>query len=224
MTTIPSINPYTMPHVEQLSDNVAGWRVNADRAMLLVHDMQHYFIAPFSSGESPGAELVDNIAALRESCDGARVPVSYTAQPGGMRPDQRGLLQDFWGPGMGTDADDRGIIDALAPSEGDRMYTKWRYSAFFGTTLLEDLRTAGRDQLVICGVYAHVGVLVSAIESFSHDIETFVVSDAVADFTATQHRAALDYAATRCAVVLPTAAIVASLEPSAAYGIPTSAR
>ncbi|CAO0836759.1 hypothetical protein SMICM17S_04668 [Streptomyces microflavus] len=28
------------------------------------------------------------------------MPVAYTAQPGSMTPEQRGLLKDFWGPGI----------------------------------------------------------------------------------------------------------------------------
>lgn len=79
--------------------------------------------------------------------------------------------------------------------------TKWRYSAFHHTDLLTRMRFHQRDQLLVCGVYAHVGVLITAVEAFSHDIETFVIADAVADFTESQHRMALEYAAARCAVV-----------------------
>jgi isochorismate hydrolase len=66
------------------------------------------------------------------------------------------------------------------------------------------MRGAGRDQLIVCGVYAHVGVLMSAVEAYTHDIETFLVADAVADFSATDHRMALEYAARTCAVVTTT--------------------
>ena len=64
------------------------------------------------------------------------------------------------------------------------------------------MRADGRDQLVICGVYAHVGVLMSAVEAFTHDIQPFLVADAVADFSEEYHRMAVGYAAERCAVVV----------------------
>ena len=57
------------------------------------------------------------------------------------------------------------------------------------------MRGHGRDQLVICGVYAHVGILMTAHEGFSNDIQTFLVADAIADFSADFHRMALEYAA-----------------------------
>jgi trans-2,3-dihydro-3-hydroxyanthranilic acid synthase len=56
---------------------------------------------------------------------------------------------------------------------------------------------------VVCGVYAHVGILMTAVEAFTNDIEAFLVGDAVADFSPAHHRMALDYAAERCAVVVP---------------------
>jgi bifunctional isochorismate lyase/aryl carrier protein len=48
-------------------------------------------------------------------------------------------------------------------------------------------------------------------EAFSHDIETFLVADAVADFSADHHRMALEYAARSCAVVVTTDGVLADL-------------
>ena len=64
------------------------------------------------------------------------------------------------------------------------------------------MRRSGRDQLIVCGVYAHVGVLMTAVDAFTNDIQTFLVADAVADFSADYHRMALEYAAERCASVV----------------------
>ncbi|GGZ97891.1 isochorismatase family protein [Streptomyces echinoruber] len=208
MAGIPTIEPYAMPTPGELPRNVADWTPDPRRAVLLVHDMQRYFLEPLPE-HGPRGELVRNAALVRERCARLGVPVAYTAQPGGMTPEQRGLLADFWGPGMRVDPADREVVDELAPRAGDWLLTKWRYSAFFRTDLLARLRAAGRDQLVVCGVYAHVGVLITATEAFSHDLQTFVVADAVADFSAGDHRAALHYAARRCAVVIPAKEVFA---------------
>ncbi|MFJ9739194.1 isochorismatase family protein [Streptomyces sp. NPDC101166] len=212
---IAPIDPYPMPRPAELPANTAAWTVDPRRAVLLVHDMQHYFLAPFAGADRPRTELLAHVAALRERCAEVGVPVVYTAQPGGMTREQRGLLQDFWGAGMSAAPEDRGIPELIAPGAHDTVLTKWRASAFHRTGLLDLLRERGRDQLVICGVYAHVGVLLTACDAFAHDVQPFVVADAVADFTAGHHRMALEYAATRCAVTLPAAAVLEALTATA---------
>ncbi|GLW70751.1 phenazine biosynthesis protein PhzD [Kitasatospora phosalacinea] len=204
MAGIPPIAPYPMPTAGDLPANTVSWTVDPDRAVLLVHDMQRYFLRPFPADASPGRELLDNTALLRRRAVELGVPVAYTAQPGDMTPEQRGLLLDFWGPGMRTDPADREVVEPLTPGPDDWRLTKWRYSAFFRSDLLDRMRADGRDQLVLCGVYAHVGVLMTAVEAFTHDIRPFLVADAVADFDAASHRLALDYAAARCAMVTTT--------------------
>jgi trans-2,3-dihydro-3-hydroxyanthranilic acid synthase len=209
MAGLPTIEPYAMPTAGDLPGNTAKWTVDPDRAVLLVHDMQRYFLKPFPAAQSPGGELVRNAVLLRERAAALGVPVAYTAQPGGMTEEQRGLLMDFWGPGMRVDPVDREVVEPLAPTSRDWTFTKWRYSAFFNSGLLDRMRAAGRDQLVLCGVYAHVGVLMTAVEAFTRDIQPFLVADAVADFSAADHRLALEYAAKRCAMVVTAEGVLA---------------
>lgn len=210
------IAPYPMPGPDELPAAAVNWRPAPDRAVLLVHDMQEYFLRPFAAGQSPLSELVGNVAKLLAAARAAGVPVVYTAQPGGMSPEDRGLLQDFWGPGMGTDESDRGIADEVAPEPGDTVLTKWRYSAFFRSDLEERLRSSGRDQLVVCGVYAHMGCLVTACDAFSRDVQPFLVADALADLSHADHLMALRYASDRCAVPLTTGNVLADLAAPAA--------
>jgi isochorismate hydrolase len=193
---------YTFTSLGDAVANVASWVPAPDRSVLLVHDMQKFFLEPIPP--HPRTELVNNCVQLVQRARLAGVPIAYTAQPGSMSPEQRGLLRDIWGPGMDAGPDHRGIVDALLPRTGERVLTKWRYSAFFSTELGDILAEEGRDQLIICGVYAHVGILATALESYSRDVQTFIVRDAVADFSAADHEMALSYAATCCAVVLDT--------------------
>ncbi|MXM68611.1 isochorismatase family protein [Streptomyces sp. HUCO-GS316] len=200
MAGIPPIETYVLPTAGDLPANTAQWTADPDRAVLLVHDMQRFFLAPFPDGVRD--PLVSNAVALRDRAAALGVPVAYTAQPGSMTRQERGLLADFWGSGMRRDLADRGVADDLAPREDDWQLTKWRYSAFHNSSLLKRMRQTGRDQLVLCGVYAHIGVLMTAVEAFTHDIQPFLVADAVADFDESHHRMALEYAAGRCAMVV----------------------
>ncbi|MFI6942080.1 isochorismatase family protein [Streptomyces sp. NPDC050418] len=207
MTGIPAIAPYPLPATGELPANTAHWSFDPARAVLLVHDMQRYFVGALPAGLR--RDLLGNAALLRAHCAGLGVPVAYTAQPGGMSEQHRGLLKDFWGPGMRTAEADRQIVAELRPAPGDLVLTKWRYSAFHRSRLLSWMRGQGRDQLVLCGVYAHIGVLATAVDAFSHDIETLLVADAVADFSQERHRLALRYAAECCATVVTTKEVTA---------------
>lgn len=202
MSGLSAISSYALPKMGEVPMSTAGWNPDPDRAALLVHDMQRYFLSPFP--QSVREPLVQNCVDVRNRCEALGIPIFYTAQPGDMTEQQRGLLKDIWGPGMKADPSDREIVTELSPQPTDQVLTKWRYSAFYRSDLLDLMHSQGRDQLIICGVYGHVGILVTAIEAFSHDIQPFLVADAIGDFSAEYHRMAIDYAAVRCAVVTTT--------------------
>jgi isochorismate hydrolase len=207
MAGIAHINSYPLPTTGELPTNTANWRLEPARAVLLVHDMQRYFLRPFEPVLRD--ELVSNCVALHDFAVRQGMRVGYSRQPGAMSDTDRGLLKDFWGAGMRVSPADRDVVPPLRPGPDDWQFTKWRYSAFFRSDLLSRMRAEGRDQLVVCGVYAHVGVLMTAVEAFTNDIETFLVADAVADFTPEDHRMAVDYAARQCAVTATTKELVA---------------
>lgn len=216
--SIPRISSYPMP--TDLPGNRVAWRPDPKRAALLIHDMQQYFIDFYDQSAAPIPELVGNIQALRAACDQAGVPVYYTAQPGEQPLAERALLQDWWGPGITAQPALEPVISALAPQAADTVLTKWRYSAFKKSDLAERLKAQGRDQLIICGIYAHIGVMTTAVEAFMLDIQPFVIGDAVADFSADDHAMALRWIAGRCGVVLPAHEATALLQPKPAAGLP----
>ncbi|MHA7304883.1 isochorismatase family protein [Arthrobacter sp. TMN-49] len=201
---LPRSIAYPMPTTEQLPQPTVPWVADPSRSALLVHDMQKHFLRPFGADTEPAASLVANVAALVQLARELGIPVYYTAQPAHQQPADRALLNDFWGPGIGANEDGARIIDALAPEPGDTVLTKWRYSAFQRSDLAETLRAAGRDQLIITGVYAHIGCQVSAADAFMNDVQPFLVADAVADFSAEHHHQALAWVAGRCGVVTST--------------------
>ncbi|MFP2924911.1 isochorismatase family protein [Pyxidicoccus sp. 3LG] len=211
---LPAISPYPMPGVADLPRNKVSWTPEPRRAALLIHDMQRYFLDAFATGQSPVTELVANIQRLRSHCSALGIPVVYSAQPGGQTPEQRGLLLDFWGPGIKGGPDQKKIVDALTPGEGDILLTKWTYSAFRRTELHDVMRERGRDQLLICGIYAHIGCLQTASDAFMSNVRPFLVADALGDFSLAHHQLALSYAAQLCAVTTTTQQVIDALGPA----------
>jgi bifunctional isochorismate lyase/aryl carrier protein len=215
---IPTIDPYPLPSAADIPSGRVGWRPDPERAALLVHDMQRYFLAPFRPGADPVSGLVAHIAELAATARRAGIPVFYTAQPGRQTVRDRGLLTEFWGAGIGAVIDDdplaERIVEPLAPEPADVQLTKWRYSAFQRSTFAEQLAERGRDQLVVTGVYAHIGCQATAVEAFMRDVQPFLVADAVADFSRRHHDQACEYVAQRCGVVTTTAAMLAAFTPT----------
>lgn len=210
---LPVIDPYPMPTEAELPSNRVTWRPEADRSLLLIHDMQNHFLRAFPPGAPPVVDLLSNVGALCAAARGRGVPVVYSAQPGGQSDDQRGLQLDMWGSGVGSDPADARVHEAVTPAEGDIHLTKWRYNAFHRTELSGLMAAHGRDQLIITGIYAHIGCLMTAADAFMRDIQAFFVVDAVADFTHDDHRMAMRYAAGRCAVTLTTDNLLGHLNP-----------
>ena len=209
---LPQIAPYELPLAAEIPAPRGPWQLAPGRAALLIHDMQRYFLRPYAREASPIAPAIANIARLAATARALGVPVFYTAQHGNQDRRDRGLQADLWGPGMSDDPDHQAIIPELAPQPADFVLVKHRYSAFQRSNLDHMMRVRGRDQLIICGVYAHIGCLMTAAEAFQRDIEPFLIADGLADFSREEHDMALKWAAGRCGVALSTRDALKALE------------
>ncbi|MHC3923758.1 isochorismatase family protein [Alcaligenes nematophilus] len=210
--TIHALPSYELPQTPVA--NRVNWRPQANRAALLIHDMQTYFLQKYDMSQAPIPMLIERIAALREVCHKLGIPVFYTAQPTEQPEKDRALLNDFWGPGLTASEfhEQQAVVPELTPAENDVMLTKWRYSAFQRSDLREQLRKLGRDQLIITGVYAHIGCMTTALEAFMQDVQPFLAIDGVADFSLEEHHMAIRHVSQRCGVSLTCAEIQDSLQ------------
>ncbi|OMQ20010.1 isochorismatase [Serratia oryzae] len=202
---IPKLNDYALPTPSELPVNKVSWAFEPPRAALLIHDMQQYFLNFWGEDSPLIKQVIENIAKLRRYCKEQGIPVFYTAQPNQQSDEDRALLNDMWGSGLNKHPEQQAVVSALAPDADDTVLVKWRYSAFHRSPLQEILQESGRDQLIICGVYAHIGCMTTAIDAFMRNIKPFMVADGLADFSQDEHLMALRYTAGRCGRVVMTA-------------------
>ncbi|MGZ0720945.1 isochorismatase family protein [Kluyvera cryocrescens] len=211
---IPKLQGYALPTALDLPENKVDWAFEPARAALLIHDMQEYFLNFWGDDSEMMDTVVANIAALRDFCKKNGIPVYYTAQPKEQSDEDRALLNDMWGPGLTRSPEQQRVIAALAPDEADTVLVKWRYSAFPRSPLEQMLKESGRNQLIITGVYAHIGCMTTATDAFMRDIKPFFVADALADFSRDEHLMSLKYVAGRSGRVVMTDELLPSIPAS----------
>ena len=213
---IPKLQAYALPEASDIPANKVNWAFEPSRAALLIHDMQEYFLNFWGEDSEMMETVVANIAALRDFCKKNDIPVYYTAQPKEQSDEDRALLNDMWGPGLTRSPEQQRVIAALAPDTQDTVLVKWRYSAFHRSPLEQMLKETGRNQLIITGVYAHIGCMTTATDAFMRDIKPFFVADALADFSRDEHLMSLKYVAGRSGRVVMTDELLPSVPTSKA--------
>jgi nicotinamidase-related amidase len=104
----------------------------------------------------------------------------------------------------------------LQPAAGESVVEKQYASAFFGTDLLQRLRQAGADSLVVTGLTTSGCVRATAVDGLQNDFPVVVVSDAVGDRNLEAHRANLHDLDAKYADVRDCEAVLAELESAGA--------
>ncbi len=177
---------YQLPGADCLEFNRMTWQLNPDQAVLLIHDMQNYYFRPLlRHNPDMATTMLANISTIKKACLRMGIPVIYTEQ----RPltiAERGLLYDLWGAGMQGVDDEAAVVSAIEPS-GDYTIVKHKYSAFYNSKFADLLAELNRNQIIITGVYSHIGCMTTALDALMRDLKIFYVVDAVGDFSLDFH-------------------------------------
>ena len=170
-------------------------QIPKENTAVLVVDMQRAF---FDNNDSLGAAGID-VTPLRDAIPGcielvelarqSGVPVIFTRYVY-----HKGMV-DF-GPIRGAKSQERvasnslgagteeiEVIAELGVRDDEIVIDKSRPSSFYGTRLEPVLTGMGIRNLVICGVTTNICVETTARDAAQRDYGTFVVRDAVAEFT-----------------------------------------
>jgi nicotinamidase-related amidase len=133
--------------------------VNAARSQLVVVDIQERLLPVVCEGE----KVVCQSAILLAGAERLSVPVTVTEQyPKGLGPTVRGVADAV--PAGAAILPKSAFSAVNVPAIGERFAA---------------LRAEGRDQIVLCGMEAHICVLQTALGLRMSGFEVFVVADAV---------------------------------------------
>ncbi len=135
-------------------------RLEQERAVLLVVDVQERF-RPHIAGWEP---LVAHVDALVRGCAVLDVPIIVTEQ---------------YPKGLGTTIPE--LAEGLA---GVTPIEKTSFSSLGAQEVLDQLEQYGRDQVVVCGIEAHVCVQQSVADILRGGRQAHVALDAIASRTA----------------------------------------
>ena len=135
------------------------------KSLLLLVDMQERLVPAMASA----AEVTANCVILLRAAEALGVPV---------------LASEQYPKGLGMTIPE---LAELAP----RRLEKLEFSAYANSAIKDELRRAGRSQIVLAGVEAHVCVLQTGLELIAAGFQVFVAADAVASRRAESREVAL---------------------------------
>jgi nicotinamidase-related amidase len=84
------------------------------------------------------------------------------------------------------------VVDDLKPEPTDIILPKRRFSAFFKTDLDQTLRLLGVDTTVVTGITTEVCVLMTVMDSLSHDFSAILLEDCSASRSKEFHETCLN--------------------------------
>lgn len=196
------------------------FELKADRAALIVVDMQNDFVRVGAPLEVPDArETIEVHQELIGWFRGRRRPVVFTRFVAGPKP----TLVWNWSPViapptcccwpgfMRTYQDVEGerdcvaVVDELAPLPGEQQVDKYGYNAFHRTHLTGLLLAEAIDTVVITGTVTQICVEDTARGAFHEGFQAAVVSDAVSSYAPDLHQASLRTLAMKYGRVLTSA-------------------
>jgi ureidoacrylate peracid hydrolase len=161
---------------------------------LFIVDLQRDFCDPALTGRAPAGsdELADRIEKLAVAARRAGRPVVWIRTVHDPATDTPRWLARHPGAETicrpGTPGAD---FYRIGPSDSDTVFTKHRYSAFYGTDLERSLIELGIDEIVCCGLMTNVCVDCTIRDAMQRDFSVAVVADACLAEEPALHEAAL---------------------------------
>ncbi len=168
-------------------------KIQKERCVLLIIDMQNDFIAEGAPIECPGGrDIIPNIQKMKNWAVENNIPIIYTQEAHRAQKVDFGLELERNEPEHCLEGS-KGIeiVEDLTPDATDYVVIKRRYSAFYQTDFEILLKGLKRNALLVCGAATNVCVYATSLEAQQKDMQVVVVSDCCAGTSPELHDAFL---------------------------------
>jgi nicotinamidase-related amidase len=168
-----------------------GKRMNKNNTALLLIDLQKESNFGLANMEEVVTKTQDVIQAAREQ----EIPIIYTRQIN--RGDQVNLskgepiLDDGTPFYYSTSKGNHEILDEITPEANDIVIDKYRWSAFFETSLDGMLRSLGVENLIVGGVVTDGCVMTTVFDAYFRDYQVHLVKDMITTSNEGAHMASI---------------------------------
>jgi ureidoacrylate peracid hydrolase len=172
--------------------NTHAMALNAEKAALLVIDMQTFFLDPASPSFTVGGLAI--LPALRSLIKAFRDrgrPVIYTRHV--HHPDHLDSgIMGWWWKGMCIEGTPESEVHRdLSPLPAEKVILKHRYSGFYNTDLETILRCMKIEDLVVSGIMTNMCCESTARDAYYRDYRVFFLADGTGSVTEDMHVASL---------------------------------
>jgi len=175
-------------------DRRDAFEIKPERCALVVIDMQVGFVQHGSAQWIPQAErMLEPLAQFSDVCRGAGIPVILTsANTLSPSPNDAQRFSKAMAEGnLGSGSPGLQIMDELVRDGDYLIATKRTYDAFCGTDLEMQLRSRGRDTIIVTGTMTNYCCEATARSGFDRGYHVVFMSDLTATDSAICHEATL---------------------------------
>ncbi|PSB21842.1 cysteine hydrolase [filamentous cyanobacterium CCP1] len=179
--------------MESLIRPLPAHKLHSANTALLVIDMERDFVDAGAIQETPGGrELIPTINRLIAWARQSSIPVIFTHEMHRSDKSDYGIELEYDPVHCLEGTPGCELTDGLDVQSHDyRILNKRRYDCFLGTDLDLLLRSLRIENLICCGVTAHVCVMSTVFTARNLDYRVIVPRDAIAGVTPDHYAAAL---------------------------------
>jgi len=181
-------------------DSIVPWKLEKEKTVLVVVDMQNDFVREGAIKEVPMArEFLPNMAKLVHTCRDEHIPVIFTSHVlydhFEISPLETAYQPVLKKEGMRSHTAGIQIVSELQPQPHEHIIHKHRYDAFYQTNLemlIRNIRGAHvADTVIIIGTVTNICCESTARSAFMRDFKVAFVSDANGGLDEASHQATL---------------------------------